>query len=555
MKRSVPDFKALTVVIVSYNSRRFLKRCLNSLMRSPDFPSFRVILVDNASTDGTVQMVRKEYQWVDVIVNRENVGFSAACNMAIEASDSRYILFLNPDIEIEPGAIEKMTERMESSKNTGVLGGLVFDASGSPQHSAGRQIPGIISAFFHLTGLSKLFPRSTWVNQYSLMHTSPYEERIVGAVSGSFMMARRDALTLVSGFDEDFFLYGEDIDICLRVSQKGFDILYFPEARALHHHRASTRKIPLRSTYHFYHSMSLFYRKHRGRGAGRFLSPLVSIACWTMFLLQLLTGEKIRLSGGVVRMERRWMRFVFVFLDLLSIVGSWFLAVYLRYGQLKPLPPYRDYRSYLLFLIIVLVVTYGSMVYLKAYRLKPRDVRTAFKSTLLVFIILNLIFFYSKPIAFSRLVLIYFSVFLFTTFLIWRSVFHLVAISSIGANLYSRRVALAGTVRKTLELLPHLRPEEEGYQIVGVIGRDESDGIWEHKKPYLGNFSEIQDIVKRLSIDEVIIVNGEDDESGWFLTAGYLRGCRVKLRLLTEELSGKLCSGESLKLKDMPTIP
>jgi len=499
-------------------------------------------------------MVRKAYPWVDVIVNRDNVGFSAACNRAIEVSTSRYVLFLNPDIEIEPDAIVRMMRKMESSESTGVLGGLVFDASGLPQHSASRQIPGLASAFFHLTGLSKLFPRSTRISGYSQSFTSPFEEREVGSVSGSFMMMRKDALDQVGGFDEQFFLYGEDMDICLRIAEKGFNVLYFPEARAIHHHRTSTRKNPVRSTFHFYHSMVLFYRKHHSKGVGRLLSPLVSAACWFLIVVQVLLGERVRLSGGVVKVEKRWMKFLFILLDLVSVIASWLLAVYLRFGELKSLPPFGDYRSYILYLVIFLVVTYGSLVYQKAYRIQPRSVSTAFKSSLLVFVFLNLIFFYNRLIAFSRLALIYFSVFLFLFMMLWRFIFHLVAVSSLGTRLFHRRVVFAGTGERALELISGLK-YGEGYQVVGVVGRIEDWDTWEYEKPFLGNINELREIVDNFALDEVVVVGNNDSDSEWLLISGCLRDCRIKLRLLTEDMAEKLSSGETIRIEDLPSIP
>lgn len=544
----------LTVVIVSYNSRRFLRRCLDSLKISRDQNPYRVILVDNASSDGTVQMVKKAYEWVDVIVNRDNVGFSSGCNRAIEVSNSEYILFLNPDIEVEPDAITRMLKKMGSSESTGVLGGLVFDASGIPQHSASRQIPGLASAFFHLTGLSRLFPRSTRISQYSQTHTSPFQEREVGSVSGSFMMIRKAALDRVGGFDERFFLYGEDMDICLRVADNGFKVLYYPEARAIHHHRTSTSKRPIRSTYHFYHSMALFYRKHYAGSTGRLFSPLVTAACWFMIAVQVLLGERIRLSGGVVKVEKRWMKFLFILLDLVSVFVSWLLAVYLRFGELKSLPPFGDYRSYLLNFTIVLIVTYGSLAYQKAYRMQPRSASIAIKSSLLVFIFLNFIFFYNRPIAFSRLALVYFSVFLSISMSLWRFVFHYVAVSALGVGLFNKRVIFASLNERSLKLISNLK-HGTGYQVVGVVGRSEAVDTWEYEKPFLGSIPALREIVENFAIDEVVVVGNDDLNNGWLLISSYLRGCRVRLRLLTEDLAARLSTGEDIRIEDLPPIP
>jgi GT2 family glycosyltransferase len=549
------DPMGLTIVIVSHNSRRFLRRCLSSLEKSSEFPKFRVILADNASSDGTVQMVRKAFPWVEVLLFKKNHGFSHACNRAAQSTDSPYVLFLNPDIEVEPDAIARMKEKIEAAEGIGVLGGLVFDPSGRPQHGAKRQIPGIASAFFYIAGFSKLFPERARLNRYAEPHTSAFEEREVGSVSGAFMMVRKKVFDLVGGFDERFFLYAEDMDLCLRMARTGFKVVYFPSARAVHHHRTSTRKTPLVSTYHFYRSMGKFYAKHHPSGAGRLLSPFVHAACGALFAYQATLGQRIRLSGGVVRMERSWLRYLLLLLDLASAVGSWFLAIFVRFGELTALPPFRDYRSYLLFLTILVVVTSGSMVSLKAYRLRPRAAGTALKSTFLVFVILNLIFFYTKPIAFSRLVLIYYSLFLFLALLLSRLLFHVVTVSPLGARLYVKRLALAGTGERIPFLLSKLESIGDRHQVVGVIGRSEPGKGSALPKPYLGSFPEARDIVERFSIDEVIIVENDDGDGEWLHLAGRLSGSHARAWLLTKELAGRLERGEKLTWESLPPLP
>lgn len=545
----------LAIIIVSHNSRRFLRRCLLSLARSTDSPTFQVILVDNASSDGTVQMVRKSFPWVHVLPLSKNQGFARACNRAVRATRAPHVLFLNPDIEIEPDAIGKIKEKLASSERIGVLGGLVFDSSGRPQHGAKRQIPGLIAAFFYFSGLSRLFPQSATLNRYAERHTPVLEEREVGSVSGAFMLVRRDVFDLVGGFDERFFLYAEDMDLCKRIAEKGFKVVYFPPARAVHHHRTSTSKTPLLSTYHFYRSMAKFYAKHHGDRAGRLLSPLVHAACWILFAYQAILGQRMRLSGGLVRTERPWVRFLFISLDLASAIGSWFLAVYARFGDLKSLPPFRDYRSYVLFLAVLIVVMSGSMISLKAYRLRPRAAATATKSALLVFVILNLVFFYVKPLAFSRLVLVYFSSFLFLSLLLWRLVFHVVVRSPFGARLYVKRIALAGGGNMTGLLLAKLESLGDRYQIVGVIGMGEPVQSAAFTRPYLGSYPEVVDLVENYLIDDVIIVESDDGKVDWLALAGSLKGSRAGAKLLTRELASRLERGESLSWEDLPPLP
>lgn len=543
----------VTVVIVSHNSRRFLRRCLDAVRKSTAYPLCEVVLVDNASSDGTVSMIQRSYDWVRVIKNRENRGFSFACNQGLSAANGDFVLFLNPDIELEKDAVTRMVGRMKRSDGVGILGGLVFDASGRPQHSARREIPSIGSAFFYMTGLSRFLPASSRYNRYAGTGDSAFDERDVGAVSGSFLMAPVNVLREVGGFDEDFFLYGEDMDLCLRVKESGYRVIYYPVARAVHHHRTSTRKAPLRSTYHFYRSMAKFFGKHHRQGVDRLLVPVVSLSTWILMVAQLLFGQRVRLTGGVVRVERRCLRVMFILLDLAAVTGSWFMAIYLRFGEMKTLPPFRDYRSYILFLVILMIVTYGSMVYLRAYRIRPRAAGTALKSTLLVFVVLNLIFFYSRTLAFSRLTLVYFSALLFLSLLLWRLVFHLLAVSHIGRSLYRKRIVIAGSGELTRLLVRALRQEENGYQVIGLIGSDEPSPERLCEKPYLGNYPEVRDIVENFAVDEIVVVD-DDEEGDSLLLSGYLRGCRVRVRLLGKAAAGDLERRNRVELGNLPLL-
>jgi FlaA1/EpsC-like NDP-sugar epimerase len=206
-------------------------------------------------------------------------------------------------------------------------------------------------------------------------------------------------------------------------------------------------------------------------------------------------------------------------------------------------------------MVIILIVTYGSLFYLRAYRLRPRAMHTALKSTVLVYVVLNLIFFYSKPIAFSRLVLLYFSLFLFCTMMLWRMCYHLLSMSRLGKGLYSRRIAVAGSGERVGLLLTGLRPDEDRYQLVGIVGKIEPGTSQERHRPFLGTYPELPEIVRNFSIDELILVEDDEEASDWLLVSSYLRGTGVRLRLLTGELARRLDAGTPLRLGDFPPAP
>lgn len=273
----------LGIVIVNWNTRDLLRDCLRSVLASQGDFTYRVIVVDNASADGSAEMVRAEFPDVTLIANAENVGYPRANNQGFRAlgfeqgcSDDapRYALALNPDTQLPPDALAAMIAYMDADETIGVAGPKLILPDGSLDLACRRSFPSPEISFYRMVGLSKLFPRSRRFGRYNLTYLDPDVETEVDSVVGAFMMVRREAIQRVGLFDETFFMYGEDLDWAFRIKQAGWKVMYNPRVTVRHVKRAASRQ-SRRAQQEFYRAMLIFYRKHYRRTTPWWLHSLV----------------------------------------------------------------------------------------------------------------------------------------------------------------------------------------------------------------------------------------------------------------------------------------
>ncbi|NLY39599.1 MAG: glycosyltransferase family 2 protein, partial [Firmicutes bacterium] len=219
----------LSVIIVSWNCRDLLARCLDTVFASKLERDFEVIVVDNSSTDGTAAFVQETYPQVKLIANRENAGFARANNLALRQARGELILLLNPDTELQADTLQVMVDFMDKHPECGMAGCKVLNPDGTLQLACRRNIPGLADAFFKLSGISRLFPRSRRLARYNLTYLPADRVAKVDAVSGSFLMTRRAVMDKIGLLDERFFMYGEDLDWCWRSVRAGYQNYYVPD--------------------------------------------------------------------------------------------------------------------------------------------------------------------------------------------------------------------------------------------------------------------------------------------------------------------------------------
>jgi len=271
-----------STIIVNYNTAELLGACLGSIAPLP--AAGEVIVVDNASQDDSLSMVAREFPWVKLIVNEQNLGFARANNRALKISTGEYVYFLNPDTVVKPGAFEAMNRFMSSHADVGLAGTRILNPDGSAQSSVERRYPGQRRARKDLQGLTG----------------------DVAWVLGASMIARRAIVEDVGGFDENFFLYGEELDLCLRIRKKGWKIGFIPEAVVIHWGGQSERHTEASDVWRKKFAAEwLFYRKHySGQAIRRIQRANVAQALWRIFSLRLTLPLCADKEGALNKLDR-----------------------------------------------------------------------------------------------------------------------------------------------------------------------------------------------------------------------------------------------------------
>lgn len=264
----------LSIVIVNWNVRQLLKRCLRSIFDSIGTADagqgppatgirFEVIVVDNASSDGSVTMVREDFPQVRLIANESNLGFTRGNNQAIACSRGRYVLLLNPDTVVVRGALTTMVRYMDAHPRVGGLGPQLLNPDGSVQSSR-RRFPTMATAFLESTIFQRWVPCNSILRRFYVLDRSDEETQEVDWVVGACLLMRREAIDQVGPLDEDYFMYSEELDWCYRLKERGWKVVYLPTAQVIHHEGKSSEQVVPTRHIHFQRSKVLFFRKHGG---------------------------------------------------------------------------------------------------------------------------------------------------------------------------------------------------------------------------------------------------------------------------------------------------
>lgn len=251
----------LSVIIVSYNVRDFLKHCLLTVKKASENIDCEIFVVDNNSTDDSCTMTESEFPEITLIKNQTNRGFSAANNQAIKLSGGRFLLLLNPDTLIHPDTLHKCINFMDNHHDAGAIGVRMINGEGRFLPESKRALPSPLTAFYKSFGFSWIFPRSPVFSRYYLAHIDSFETAATEVISGAFMFIRREALEKCGLPDEDFFMYGEDIDLSYRLLQTGYKNYYYPGVQITHFKGRSTDRNTITDVLHFYNSMRIYLRK------------------------------------------------------------------------------------------------------------------------------------------------------------------------------------------------------------------------------------------------------------------------------------------------------
>ena len=291
--------RKLSVIIVSYDVKEYVVQCLLSLRRALVDIDAEIYVVDNCSGDGTAEYLRENFPEVSVIASNHNLGFARANNLAIKKTEGQYVLLLNPDTIVGEHTLHDCLTFMDGHEKAGGLGVRMLRSDGTDAKESRRGLPTPLVAFYKMSGLCNHFPESRRFGKYYMGYLSWDEPAQIEVISGAFCLLRRSALEKVGLLDEDFFMYGEDIDLSYRLLKGGFENWYFP-AKILHYKGESTQKTSYRYIHVFYGAMLIFLRKHYSH-IGILLSIPIKMAIFGKAFMELIKmqAEKARRSLGL----------------------------------------------------------------------------------------------------------------------------------------------------------------------------------------------------------------------------------------------------------------
>ncbi len=305
----------LTVIIVNYNVKFFVEQCLDSLERALDGIDSEVFVVDNHSSDGSIEYLKPRFPKVIFIESNHNLGFARANNMAIRQAEGQYVLLLNPDTFVGEQTIKQAIEFMDQHPKAGGAGVKMFNTDGTKALESRRGLPTPLTSFYKMCGLCSKFPESRRFGKYYMGYLSWDKPEGIDIISGAFCLMRKEALDKAGHLDEDFFMYGEDIDLSYRLLKAGYDNWYLP-LPILHYKGESTHKSSFRYVHVFYQAMLIFFKKHYGH-MHLWVTLPIKAAIYVrsaMALVSMLT-DKAKKSLGFVDTKRKFRKYVFIGTD------------------------------------------------------------------------------------------------------------------------------------------------------------------------------------------------------------------------------------------------
>ncbi len=479
----------LSIIIVNYNVAYFLEQCLQSVYVALKDIDAEVFVVDNNSVDNSVEMILNKFSQVKLIENKKNLGFSKANNQAIRLSKGEYILLLNPDTVVESDTFEKTISFMDATPDAGGLGVKMIDGRGEflPESKRGLPLPTV--AFYKIFGLSKLFKKSKRFGKYHLSYLDPDEVNSVEVLAGAFMLLRKSVLDRIGLLDEDYFMYGEDIDLSYRIIKAGYKNYYFPKTRIIHYKGESTKKSSVNYVLVFYRAMQIFAKKHFSQKNATLFNAMINIAIWFRASLSIVKRllvkvlvpllDYILIYAGVLGIAFYWeysvlmaressFSSVYMFLILPIYALVWVLSIYFANGYKKPVSISRVNQG----------VIWGTIFILLVYSLLSEDMR------------------------FSRAVIILGAcwTFICTNFL--RYIIKRLNIKNypIG-ELHNSRILIIGDEEETNRVSILIKMTSLKSEFIGFINHKKSETKNTH---FIGDITQLKDIIAIYQIGEIV---------------------------------------------------
>lgn len=529
----------LSIIIVNYNVKEFLQNLIHSIEKASLNLTKEILIVDNASDDGSVEFIKEKFPQIKLIANQKNLGFGKANNIGLKQANGKYILLINPDTLVAEDTFEKMIKFFESNSEAGLAGCKILNPDGSLQLACRRSFPGPWTSFTKVTGLSNLFPNSKIFARYNLTYLDENKTYEVDAISGSFMMMRKEVYEKVGGFDEQFFMYGEDLDLCYRIQKSGFKVYYVHSTQIIHYKGESTKRSSLDETKVFYNAMHLFVKKHLSSSLliGFILRSAIAVRSVFAFL-----GDRKLLILSVI--------LDFILFDVCLFAAE---KIYHNISDWKGFP---GFAIPIVYTVPALIQIFVSFVIGNYKKDKLSVTKTIFSVLISLPILASLTFFF-KSFAFSRAIVLITYAFLFIVLAAWRIIFKIIFKSSfVDDDLKQKKTLIVGLDNSAIQIGKKIRKKKTDRRtVIGLIGFSNKN-IGEKLEAFevIGTDQNIRKIIKENKINEVIFSSGELSYNKMMEIVSRCRDENVEFKIAGNNLDFIVGKTAVTMLDDMPVI-
>jgi len=535
--------KTISIIIVNYNVKDFLEQALLSVERALKNIDSEIIVVDNASVDASVQMIKERFPKVKLVESPENIGFSAGNNLGLNIAGGRFIVLLNPDTVVQEDTFIKLLDFFKSKQEASAATCKILNPDGTFSIDCRHSIPTPLTAFWKLLGLDRMFPKSKIFAKYNLTYLDENELNQVEAISGSFMMLRSEIVKQVGKLDEDFFMYCEDIDYCHRINQAGGKIFYVPDSQIIHYKGESTKKNNLDYIITFNRSLYIFYKKHYQQ---KYITP---------FKWLILLGVIFR--GMVIFSKNLLIRYFPILLDLLILNLVMFLSFYFRF-ELKSGFKFTDFISHHIVVnIITSVLFFFSALFFGLAERARFSVRKIISANLVTFIFVAALTFFLKQFAFSRLVVMISAVASTALMVIWRIVLrYLSRKTSQGDSVFLKRTLIVGTDKESLNLIAKLNEWiDSGIRINGIVTLD----LTEVGKSFAGiqavtSIDRMENYLRMRKTDLVIFPTHHISYETILSTMAHVHKQNIEFKIVPNHLEYMISKSSVERFQDIPLV-
>jgi GT2 family glycosyltransferase len=528
----------LSIIIVNYNVKEFLQNLLYSIQKAAKNISHEIIVVDNASDDGSNEMIKEKFPQVILIENKENLGFGKANNIGMRIARGQFFLLINPDTIVSEDTLSKTLEFFRATPDAGLVGCKILNPNGSLQLACRRSFPGPWTSFCKVSGLSNFFPKSSLFARYNLTYKDENKTYEVDAVSGSFMMIKKEIYEKTSGFDEDYFMYGEDLDICYRIQKLGYKVYYFHETQIIHYKGESTKRSSVDETKYFYNAMHLFVKKHFS----------------TYFLVETILRSAIWFREFFAFLGRKKFEILFIVLDFIFFDLSLFAAekIYSVFSHWRGFT--NDvYRIVYIFPALIQLIVSSIWGGYKSYKL---SILKNFAAVFIGFVFLSAVTYFFKQYAYSRAVVIITYLIFFFAGSFWRIVIKLFSNIGGAGRLSTKRTLIVGTNNIAVQVAKKVQQRQNDYHTVnGLVGVSHADvGKKIQGLEIIGTIDNINKVIAERKVGEVIFIPDEVSYTKMMSIVSNNQNKNVEFKLIGNNLDFLVGKASVLLLDDFSLI-